>query len=98
MRLLHVGIALSLVTAAFADTVTLKNGRVIEGTYSADPRARSAWRSATRFETLDVTEIDRIEFGGVTPRAASGAAACGATPIAVPCCARNDRPDRAART
>ena len=71
MRLLHVGIALSLATAAFADTVTLKNGRVIEGTYLGGSARQVRVEVGDQIRTLDVGEIDRIEFGGpaAPPRA-----------------------------
>jgi hypothetical protein len=64
MRLLHVGIALSLVTAGFADTVRLKNGRVIEGTYLGGSARQVRVEVGDQIRTLDVGEIDRIEFAG----------------------------------
>src|SRR5206468_991654 len=64
MRLLHVGIALSLATAGFADTVRLKNGRVIEGTYLGGSARQVRVEVGDQIRTLDVGEIDRIEFGG----------------------------------
>lgn len=33
MRLLQVGIALAIATAGFADTITLKSGQVVNGTF-----------------------------------------------------------------
>src|SRR3954451_4109825 len=64
MRLLHIGIALSLVTAGFADTVRLKNGRVIEGTYLGGSARQVRVEIGDQIRTMDVSEIDRIEFGG----------------------------------
>ena len=68
MRLLHVGIALSLVTAVFADTVRLKNGRVIEGNYLGGSARQVRVEVGDQIRTVEVSDIDRIEFGGsVTP-------------------------------
>src|SRR4051812_11777363 len=64
MRLLHIGIALSLVTAAFADTVRLKNGRVIEGTYLGGSARQVRVEVGDQIRTVDVSDIERIEFGG----------------------------------
>jgi hypothetical protein len=64
MRLLQVGIALSLVTAGFADTVRLKNGRAIEGTYLGGSARQVRVEVGDQIRTMDVSEIDRIEFGG----------------------------------
>ena len=64
MRLLHIGIALALATAGFADTVTLKSGRVINGTYLGGTARQIRVEVADRIETLDVSERgpDRIRW------------------------------------
>src|SRR5436309_1036095 len=65
MRLRHVGIALSLVTAVFAaDTVRLKNGRTVEGTYLGGSARQVRLEVGDQIRSIDVGEIDRIEFGG----------------------------------
>lgn len=64
MRLIYVGIALALATACFADTVTLKNGRVINGTYLGGSPRQIRVDMGDRIETLDVSSVARIEFGG----------------------------------
>src|SRR5947209_214848 len=64
MRLLHVGIVLCLLTAAFADTVTLKSGRVVRGTYLGGSARQVRMEVGDEIQSVDVTEIDRIEFGG----------------------------------
>src|SRR3954468_4619915 len=64
MRLLHLGIALSLVTVGFADTVRLKNGRVIEGTYLGGSARQVRVEVGDQIRTFEVGEIERIEFGG----------------------------------
>jgi hypothetical protein len=65
MRLLHIGIAFALATAGFADTITLKSGRVVNGTYLGGTARQVRVEVGDRVETLDVSEISRIEFGGL---------------------------------
>jgi hypothetical protein len=72
MRLTYVAIALGstlalLATASFADTVTLKSGRVIHGTYLGGSARQLRIDTGDRIETLDVTDIVRIEFGDFAP-------------------------------
>src|ERR1035438_5794760 len=79
MRLMHVaialGIVLALATAGFADTVTLKSGRVIHGTYLGGTARQLRVDTGDRVENLDVGDVVRIEFGDFapapTPRASS---------------------------
>ena len=63
MRLIHLAIALALATAGFADTVTLRSGRVIHGTYLGGTARQLRVDTGDRIETLDVADIVRIEFG-----------------------------------
>src|ERR1035438_5967419 len=71
MRLMHVaialGIVLALATAGFADTVTLKSGRVIHGTYLGGTARQLRVDTGDRVETLDVGDVVRIEFGDFAP-------------------------------
>jgi hypothetical protein len=90
MRLLHVGIPLLLVTAGFADTVRLKNGRVIEGTYLGGSARQVRVEVGDQIRTLDVVEIDRIEFGG---QPAPPPVEAESRPVL----RRNDRPDNVMR-
>src|ERR1043165_6637013 len=64
MRLLTVGIALALATACFADTVRMKDGRTIQGTYLGGSARQVRMEVRDQIQTLDVSDIDRIEFGG----------------------------------
>jgi hypothetical protein len=66
MRLLHIGIALALATAGFADTITLKSGRVINGTYLGGTPRTIKMEVGDRIETLDISDVSRVEFGGVS--------------------------------
>jgi len=67
MRLIHLAIALALATAGFADTVTLKSGRVIHGTYLGGTARQLRVDTGDRVETLDVADVVRIEFGDIAP-------------------------------
>src|SRR5581483_9524980 len=77
MRLLTVGIALLSAFSCFADTVTMKDGRVVRGAYLGGSARQVRMEVGDQIQTLDVTDIDRIEFGGAPapppppPRAAS---------------------------
>jgi len=64
MRLIRIAIAFALSTAGFADTVTLKSGRVINGTYLGGSPRQVKVEVGDRIETLDVADVVRIEFGG----------------------------------
>src|SRR5271155_3778788 len=68
MRLLPVAIALSLAAACYADIVTLKNGRIINGTYLGGTARQIRVEVGDNIQTLDVGDIARIEFsnGGYT--------------------------------
>jgi hypothetical protein len=67
MRLIHLAIALALATAGFADTVTLRSGRVIHGTYLGGTARQLRVDTGDRVETLDVGNVVRIEFGEFAP-------------------------------
>ena len=73
MRLIHLAIALVLATAGFADTVTLRSGRVIHGTYLGGTARQLRVDTGDRVETLDVGDIVRIEFGDYAPAPAPAA-------------------------
>jgi hypothetical protein len=67
MRLIYAGIALIFASFAFADTITMKNGSVINGTYLGGNTRQVRVELGDRVETLDITDITRIEFGGSSP-------------------------------
>jgi hypothetical protein len=62
MRLLHIGVTIALATACFADTITLKSGRSLNGTYLGGTARQVRLDTGDRIETVDVTDIDRIQF------------------------------------
>jgi len=68
MRLLHFGIALLLATAGYADVITLKTGRVINGTYLGGTAREVRVEVGDQIETFDTSQIAKIEFGnGAAP-------------------------------
>jgi len=64
MRLTHFGIVLALATAGFADTIVLKNGRVINGNYLGGTPRQVKVEVGDQITTLEVSDIARIEFSG----------------------------------
>jgi hypothetical protein len=69
MRLLHIGFALLLATAGYADIVTLKSGRVINGTYLGGSAREVRVEVGDQIETFDTTQVAKIEFGNGTAAA-----------------------------
>jgi hypothetical protein len=62
MRL--VAAAIVLAVAAHADIVTLKNGRILNGTYLGGTPRQIKVEVGDQIETLEVSDIARIEFSG----------------------------------
>jgi hypothetical protein len=69
MRLLRISIALAVVTAGFGDTITLKNGDTVNGTYLGGSAREVRVDMGDRIQTFPVSDIARIEFGGPAPQA-----------------------------
>src|ERR1035438_10224326 len=68
MRLLRIAIALVLATAWFGDTITLKNGQVVNGTFLGGTARQVRVDLGDQVQTFDIAEIARIEFGGAAPQ------------------------------
>jgi hypothetical protein len=65
MRLIYAGIALACAaTLGFADTITLKNGRVINGTFLGGTARTVRIDDGINVRTIDVSDILRIDFSG----------------------------------
>jgi len=65
MRLAYVaGIALVCATLGSADTITLKSGRVINGTFLGGTARTVRVDDGVNVRTIDVSDIARIEFSG----------------------------------
>jgi hypothetical protein len=67
MRLIIAAMALACASLGFADTITLKNGSVINGTYLGGTARQVRIDDGASVQTLDVRDIQRIEFGGMAP-------------------------------
>src|SRR5690349_19976173 len=67
MRLLHAGLVFAVVVSAFGDTLRMKDGRTVNGTYLGGSARQVRVEIGDRIETLDVSDIDRIKFGGQLP-------------------------------
>jgi len=80
MRLTYIGLTVVLAGSAWADTVTLRSGRVIQGTYLGGSARQVRIDSGNQVQTLDVGDIAKIEFTAaetsepapLAPRADSG--------------------------
>jgi len=64
MRLIYVGIAFACATLGFADTITLRSGRVINGTYLGGTARTLRIDDGVNVQTLDISDVVRIEFNG----------------------------------
>jgi hypothetical protein len=60
---LSLALALFVCAAAYADVITLKSGRVINGTYLGGDSRQVKVAEGDQVETFSVTDIARIEFG-----------------------------------
>jgi len=67
MRLLAIGIAFSCAALSLADTVTMKSGRVIQGTYLGGSARDVRVAVGDGVQTLDVSDILRIDFSAPAP-------------------------------
>jgi len=66
-RWLFTAILLTLASAAFADTIVLKSGREIHGTYLGGSPRQIRVEVADGIQNVDVADIARIEFGSAAP-------------------------------
>lgn len=60
---LTIALALVLCAAGYADVITLKNGRVVNGTYLGGDSRTVKVAEGDQVETFQVSDIARIEFG-----------------------------------
>jgi len=64
MRLFCLAAVLAVVPAGWADTITLKSGRVVQGTYLGGSPRQVRVEVGDQIQNIDVSDIVRIEFGG----------------------------------
>jgi hypothetical protein len=69
MRLLHLAVAFVAAAVFLADTITMKDGRVIQGTYLGGSARQVRIGIGDQIQTLDVSDVARIEFGDSAPMA-----------------------------
>jgi len=69
MRLLHIAVAFVVATICLADTITMKDGRVIQGTYLGGTARQVRVAIGDQIQTLDVWDVARIGFGAGAPMA-----------------------------
>jgi len=67
MRVIRLFLALALATAGFADTITLKNGQVINGAYLGGTARQVRVDLGDQVQNIEVADIVRIEFSGPPP-------------------------------
>jgi len=67
MRLIYAGIVLACASLGFADTITLKSGRVINGTYLGGTARTLRVDDGMNVQTLNISDVVRIEFGNGAP-------------------------------
>src|SRR6266699_5470576 len=72
MRLIHFGIAFALARAGFADTIVLKSGRVINGTYLGGSPRQVKVEIGDQITTLEISDIARIDFGVASAQSTRG--------------------------
>jgi hypothetical protein len=68
-HLLLISSSLILVTAGFGNTITLKNGDVVNGTYLGGTARQVRVDLGDQIKSFEVSDIVRIEFGGPAPEA-----------------------------
>ena len=92
MRLLSIGIVIALASVCFADTVTLKNGQVVSGTYLGGTARQVRMDDGNRVQTIDVSDIQRIEFASAPAATLTPAPAPAVDPAPAPAPERETRP------
>lgn len=66
MKALALGLIL-LAARGLADTVTLRDGRVIEGSFAGGDERQVRIKSGDKVETFEVSAVARIEFSAPAP-------------------------------
>ncbi|HEX3748642.1 MAG TPA: hypothetical protein VHW09_32165 [Bryobacteraceae bacterium] len=67
MRLSRIVLSLAVVTAGFADSITLKSGQVANGTFLGGTARQVRLDMGDHVETFDISDIRRIEFNADNP-------------------------------
>src|SRR5579859_4312150 len=67
MRVLSIVLALAVCGLCIADTLYLKDGRIVGGTYLGGTAREVRIASGDQVQTFDVAEVSRIEFQSAPP-------------------------------
>ena len=70
MRLIRYTLVFALATIGFADTITLRSGRVINGTYLGGSARSIRVEVGDQIENYDIGDVAKIEFHSAPPAAA----------------------------
>ncbi len=92
MRVLCIAVLVACAATAFADTITLKNGRSIQGNYLGGSPRQVKLEVGDQIQNFDVDDIVRIEFSGSAPAAAAGPLPRREENVLRPAPARDDAP------
>lgn len=80
MRSIAIIMAVAALPALFADTLTLKDGKRVVGSYLGGTSRQIRMEVADRVESYDVNDVASLRFDGSAPAAAAPAAAPPAAP------------------
>ncbi len=84
-RLSQFGLSLLVaLTAMAADTVTLKDGRVVTGTYLGGSWRDLKLETGDRIQTLDVSDVSSIQFGSSQQRSGAAVPSVPASEVMLP--------------
>ena len=88
MRLLPIAIALLTASAGFADTITLRDGTVLNGTFLGGTARQVRMEVGDQIRSFEISEVNKIDFGSLAPQANAPA------PLPPPAAAAPVQPDR----
>jgi hypothetical protein len=74
MRILIMAMALAVSGTVWADTLTLKSGRVVNGDYLGGTPRQVRMQVGERVDTFDLTDVAKIEFGSAATSASTDSA------------------------
>ena len=84
MRIVPALLVLALAGTGFADTLTLRSGRVVNGTYLGGTARQIRMEVGDRIESFDVSDVASVQFAAATstPAAAAAVAVPAPAPVA----------------
>ena len=94
MRYRAVVLFFAALSLASADTLTLRSGRVVEGSFLGGSARQVRMAVGDRVETLDVGDVETIRFEGSQPVAAVESAPVMTRPVQAPAAQAQAAPER----